>query len=162
MRDYDQARKGVQKALEMDGNYYPALYLLARIYVQQSKLNEAIAIFQKILTMDDAPILQSALGSALALAGQLSSARDVLKDLEQRSKERYVSGTHKAVIHLALGDTNRTFECLEEALGNRCEMMTWLKVDPAYDTIRRDLRFTRLLRRVGLDRERQLQKSAAS
>lgn len=162
MRDYDQALKEIQKGLEMDGNYYPALYLLGRIYAQQGNLTEAIAIFQRILTMDDAPILQSALGRVLALAGQLSSARDVLKDLEQRSRKRYVSGAHKAVIHLALGDKNRSFECLEEALSNRCEMMTWLKVDPAYDAIRQDLRFTKLLRRVGLDRECQFQKSAAS
>ncbi len=162
MRDYDQALKELQKALEMDGNYYPALYLLGHINVQQGNLTEAIAIFQRILNLADAPILHAALGRALALAGQQSSARKVLKDLEQQSKERYVSGTHKAVIHLALGDTNRTFECLEEALRNRCEMMTWLKVDPAYDTIRRDLRFQKLLRRVGLDRECQFQKSAAS
>jgi TolB-like protein/Tfp pilus assembly protein PilF len=162
MRNYDRALKEVQKAFEMNSNYHPALYLLGRIYVQQGKLNEAIEIFQRVFTIDDAPMFHAALGSAQALAGKHNIARRVLKDLELRSKERYVSGTHKAVIHLALGDANRTFECLEEALQNRCEMMTWLKVDPAYDTIRRDLRFTRLLRRVGLDRECQFQKSAAS
>ncbi len=162
MRDYDQAVKEVQKALEMDSNHQPALYLLGRVYIQQGKFSDAIAIFQKLLAVDDAPIFNAALGSAQALAGQRSSAHSALERLEQQSKDHYVSGTHKAVVHLALGDKSQALACLEEALSNRCEMMTWLKVDPAFDSIRRNLRFTKLLRRVGLDREYRLQQSAAS
>ena len=162
MRNYDQALKEVQKALEMDSNYQPALYLLGRVYVQQDKFPEAIAIFQKLVAVDDAPIFKAALGRAQALAGQRNRARSALESLEQQSKNRYVSGNHKAVVHLALGHKSQTFACLEEALNNRCEMMTWLKVDPAFDCIRGDLRFRKLLRRVGLDREYRLQQSAAS
>ena len=162
MRDYDEAQRELQKALEIDGNHQPALYLLGRIYVQLGKFAEAISIFEKLCSMDDAPMFKGVLGSAQALAGQESSARSTLKDLEQQSKQRYVSGHHKAIIHLALGDKNQTFACLEEALHNRCEMMTWLKVDPAFDSIRRDLRFTKLLRRVGLERKHQMPQSAAA
>ena len=162
MRNYDQALIEVQKALDMDSNYQPALYLLGRIYVQQDKLTKAIAIFQKLLAVDEAPIFTAALGRAQALAGQERNARSALETLEQQSKDRYVSGVHKAVVRLALRDKTRTFACLEEALNNRCEMMTWLKVDPAFDPIREDLRFKKFLRRVGLDREYQLQQSYAS
>jgi len=162
MRNYDQAVKEAQKALEMDPNHQPTLYLLGRIYVQQGKFTEAITIFEKLLAMDDAPIFTAALGRAQAMAGQPHIAHNALRSLEQQSKNRYVSGVHKAVVHLALGDKPRTLTCLEEALHNRCEMMTWLKVDPAFDVIRRDLRFKNLLRQVGLDREYQLQQSAAS
>lgn len=162
MRNYDQAVKEAQKALEMDPNHQPTLYLLGRIYVQQGKFTEAITIFEKLLAMDDAPIFTAALGRAQAMAGQPHIAHNALRSLEQQSKNRYVSGVHKAVVHLALGDKPRTLTCLEEALHNRCEMMTWLKVDPAFDVIRRDLRFKKLLRQVGLDREYQLQQSAAS
>lgn len=150
MGDYDRAQREVQKALEMESNHQPALYLLGRIYTQQGKFAEAIAIFEKLCSMDDAPIFKGALGNAQALAGQESSARITLERLEQQSKKRYVSGHHKAIIHLALGDKNATIACLVEALRNRCEMMTWLKVDPALESIRRDLRFTKLLRQVGL------------
>lgn len=160
MRDYDRAMKEVQNGLEIDSNYQPALYMLGRVYVQQGKLDEAIAIFKKLVETDDSPIFKAALGSALGLAGKHRSARRVVQTLEQQSKARYVSGYHKAVIYLALGEKNFAFACLEEALKNRCEMMTWLKVDPAFDNIRRDLRFTKLLLRVGLEGE--YQQSAAS
>lgn len=161
-RDYDRAMREAHKALEMDNNHQPTRYLLGRIYIQQGKFAEAIAIFQKLLENDDAPMFTAALGRTQALAGQHHSARRALQVLKQQSKDRYVSGVHKAVIHVALGEKNRTFACLEEALNNRCEMMTWLKVDPSFDSIRQDLRFIKLLRRVGLDTEYQLQQSAAS
>ena len=160
MRDYASALKEVQKGLEIDSNYQPALYMLGRVYVQLGKLDEAIAIFQKLVETDAAPIFKAALGNAFGLAGERHNARSVLQTLEQQSKSRYVSGYHKAIIHLVLGETNNAFKCLEEALTNRCEMMTWLKVDPAFDNVRRDLRFTKLLLRVGLEGE--YQQSAAS
>lgn len=162
MRAYDRALTEVKKGLEIDSNYQPALYTLGRVYVQQGKLDDAIAIFEKLVEVDDAPIFKAALGSALGFAGKLRPARNMVQTLEQQSKTRYVSGYHKAVIHLALGQTNRAFTCLDEALKNRCEMMTWLKVDPAFDNIRRDLRFRKFLLRVGLEGEYQLQQSAAS
>jgi TolB-like protein/Tfp pilus assembly protein PilF len=155
MRDYDQALKETEKALEMDNNHQPTLYLLGRIYVQQGKFTEAITIFEKLLATDDAPIFTAALGRAQAIAGQQDIAHKALQSLEQQSKTRYVSGVHKAVVHLALGDKTRTLACLEEARNNRCEMMTWLGVDPAFDVIRRDPRFKKLLRQVGLEREYQ-------
>lgn len=162
MREYDQAIKEIQRALEMDGDYHPLLYLLGRIYLEQGKFAEAIETFEKIVAEDDAPIFRAAIGRAYAMAGQERKARSVLRELDQQSKERYISESYKAVIHLALGDKNKAFACLEEAFQNHCEMMAWLKVDPAFDSVRRDLRFTNLLRRLGLDRDYQVELKSAS
>lgn len=162
MRHYNQAQSEVQKALDLNSSYAPALYLLGRVCIFQDRFAEAIAIFEKLCAADDLPMFRGALGYAQALAGEKSRARRTLQVLERQSKERYVSGQLKAVIYLGLGDKNRAFEWLNDALSNRCEMLTWLKVDPAFDGIRHDLRFTKLLHRVGLDRDYQLQQSAAS
>jgi len=56
----------------------------------------------------------------------------------------------KAVIHLALGDQEKTFACLERAYEERCELMIWVKVDPFFDSIRTDARFADLISRIGL------------
>jgi TolB-like protein/Tfp pilus assembly protein PilF len=160
---HEEALAEIQKTLEMDGNYYPAVYLLGRIYEQSGRIGKAVTEFKKALALNDAPMFLAALGRAYALAGKQRVARKVLNDLEGQTKLRYVSAYNNATIHLALDDKNRTFSCLEQAYEERCEMMAWLKVDPALSSIRNDLRFTNLLRRVGLDREYHLlDKFAAS
>lgn len=163
MKDYGRAIEEIQKALEMEGSYKPAFYLLGRIYEAMGELDLAIAVFKKPSAANDSPVFMAALGHAYALAGRRRDARRTLNALDKLSREQYVSPYGKAVILLALGDKNQCFSYLEQAYENRCEMMTWLKIDPAFDSIRTDLRFTSLLRRVGLDGGHQvLQKVAAS
>ena len=55
-----------------------------------------------------------------------------------------------AAVHLALGDRERAFDCLEKACAERSLGLTFLKVDPNLDVLRPDPRFTSLLVRVGL------------
>jgi len=61
-REYQHAIDEIQKPIEMDGNYHPALYLLGRIYEQNGQLAKAIAEFKKVLALNDAPMFLAALG----------------------------------------------------------------------------------------------------
>jgi TolB-like protein/Tfp pilus assembly protein PilF len=163
MKDYGRGIAEIQKALEMDSAYKPAFYVLGRIYEAMGELDLAIAVFKKASAANDSPVFLAALGHAFALAGRRRDARRTLNGLDKLSKDQYVSPYGIAVIHLALGDKNQCFSYLEQAYENHCEMMTWLKIDPAFDSIRTDLRFTSLLRRVGLGGGHEvLQKVAAS
>ena len=160
---HELAIEEIRKALDLDSHFQPALYLLGRIQLALGKIGRALEVFTRLLALSDAPLFLAALGYSYALADKKRPARNVLKELELQSTHRYVSAYSKATIHLALGEKNEAFSCLEEACTNRCEMLTWLKVDPAFDIVRTDLRFTNLLRRVGLDREYEsLQRRAAS
>src|SRR6185369_8533104 len=149
---YDKAIEEVKKALEIERDYKPALYLLGRTYERCGRVDEAIEIFKKIFASSNSPMFLGALGRAYASRGKQRLAKDVLKELEVLSKRCYVSAYSRAIIHLALGDEKRTFEYLEKACDDRCEMMTWLNIDPTFDNIRTDPRFTTLLHRVGLVR----------
>jgi tetratricopeptide (TPR) repeat protein len=150
-RDYSSAIGEVQKALELDGTHIPSLYLLGRIYEELGYIEQAIGLFKKILSLNETPMLTAVLGHAYALAGDERQARHVLAKLEKPSRGSYASAYSKALIHVALGDTRVAFEYLEQAYEDRCEMITMLKVDPALDPVRSDLRFAELLRRVGLE-----------
>ena len=149
-RQYEKAIEEVQKALEMERDYKPVLYLLGRTYEQCGQVDQAIEIFKKIFALSNSPMFLGALGHAYAVSGQERLAREVLNDFQELSKRSYVSAYSQAIIHLALGDEDQTFACLEKACNDRCEMMTWLRIDPCFDTIRSDPRFTNLLHRVGL------------
>ena len=146
---YENAIEEAQKALEMEHNYRPALYLLGRTYERRGQVDQAIEVFKKIFASSNSPMFLGALGHAYAVSGKHRLARNVLKELQELSKQYYVSAYSQAIIHLALGDENQIFDCLEKACYDRCEMMTWLRIDPCFDSIRHDLRFTNILHRVG-------------
>jgi TolB-like protein/Tfp pilus assembly protein PilF len=152
-RDFSRALAEAHKTLEMDNNHYPTFYFLGRIYMETGQLDQATEVLKRLLALSDAPMYQAALGRAYALSGKHREARGILSELEKNSPERYVSGYSMATIHLALGDKDQAFLCLEKAFEDRSELMLGLKIDPVFDSIRTDPRFTDLLRRLGLDRE---------
>ena len=147
---YEKAIEEVQKSLELERDYKPSLYLLGRAYELCGKVDEAIEVFKRIFALSNSPMFLGALGHAYAISGKHVLARKVLTDLQELSKRCYVSAYTQALIHVALGDKDQAFSCLEKACHDQCEMMTMLRIDPSLDSIRQDLRFTNLLHRVGL------------
>ncbi len=65
--EYEEAILEVQKTLELEKNYYPALYILGRTYEKMGQLGEAVTVFKKILALNDSPVFLAALGHAYAL-----------------------------------------------------------------------------------------------
>jgi len=55
-----------------------------------------------------------------------------------------------AVLHLGLGEHDAAFEWLHTACSARSLGIHWLKVDPIWDELRPDERFTAVLKRMGL------------
>jgi hypothetical protein len=56
------------------------------------------------------------------------------------------------MIHVGLGDHDRAFALLEKAYEARSWYLTWLKVEPTLDPLRKDPRYADLMRRVGFER----------
>jgi tetratricopeptide (TPR) repeat protein len=122
-------------------------------YEQKSMYREAIAEFQKALELTNgSPYVLGALGHAYAVSGNREKACQVLGDLRDLSKRRYVAPFASALIYTGLGDNERTFEWLEKAFEDRSWEMLRLKIDPRFDAQRADQRFANLLRRMGLER----------
>jgi tetratricopeptide (TPR) repeat protein len=112
-------------------------------------LNEAIAEFQKAADLmgESRSSTLEDVGHAYAMLGKRSEA---LKILAQLKKRDYPSGYGMAIIYTGLGEKDQALEWLEKAYEDRSELLTWLKVDPRFDSLRSDERFIKLLRRVGL------------
>jgi len=53
------------------------------------------------------------------------------------------------MVYAGLGDKDQALASLEKAYEARSWYVTWLKVEPALDSLRDDLRFKDLVRRVG-------------
>jgi hypothetical protein len=73
-----------------------------------------------------------------------------LNELQEISKQRYVSSASIAMTYAALGDKDQAFAWLEKADKAHDALLARLKVDPRFDILRSDPRFADLARRMGL------------
>ena len=150
-RDYDRAVEESNKALEMDGHLTFAYRVLGLSCLQQGKLDRAIAALNKAITFSSGGgAFEAYLGIAYAAAGKRTEALDVLANLHESAKKRYVSAYNFAVIHLGLGELDKAFEWFEKGFDERSGFLPFLKVEPLVDPARSDPRFHDLLHRIGL------------
>ncbi len=151
-RDYDQAIEQFQKTLELDQNFPTAHNFLPAAYEQKGMYSEAIAEFKKAipLTMGSEGTLSKAgLGHVYAVTGKKSEARTLVEELKQLSAQEYVPATSIALIYAGLGEKDQAFVWLDKGYEQRAFQMQWIKLDPRWDSLRSDPRFTDLMRRVG-------------
>ena len=74
-------------------------------------------------------------------------ALDKMKGFE---KEGRFSPYQLAIVYAGLGETDNAFESLDRAVQMRSTLLTYLKMDPRFDSLRKDPRFDSLLQRIGI------------
>ena len=150
-RRHDDAVAVLEKILEIESSFVPALYLLALNYTQKQMWTEATRFADRAVELSGRDSMRlCALGASLAAAGRRPEAEAIIKELAAMIPRRYVSAVETAYIYGALGETSLAFAWLEKALTERAWGMVLLRVDPRADPLRGDPRFPDLLRRVGL------------
>jgi TolB-like protein/Flp pilus assembly protein TadD len=95
-------------------------------------------------------------GTVYAAAGMRREAEQVLENIAVLPAQCYVIPYHIALIYHFLGDKEKTLLVLEEAFEQRDLWLVWIGVEPAFDNLRSDTRFRRLLELTGLGRELRL------
>ena len=151
-RRYNEALAQARRLLEMDSMFFQVRVELARAYLQLGQCDEALA------AMKHAP--EQASGAAYfggvwgwinARCGHPAQALAELNRFRAEAREgRYVSHYSLAIIHAALGDSERAFAQLDSAYVEGTWAMFTLRVEPAFEAMRADPRFARLLKKVGL------------
>jgi serine/threonine-protein kinase len=148
---YDRAIEQCRAAVEMDPEFSAAHWRLAEAYIQKAMYEEAISEMERALELSGGSTYMVArLGYAYAVAGKKYEALKVLGDLSEVPRDRYVAPDSVAIIYAGLGERELAFAWLEKAFDERSSWLAFLKVEPAYDRLRDDPRFTDLLGRVGL------------
>jgi len=147
-RSEDALREG-QKALDIDADYLVGLYLIGGVYTRLGRHDQALRLCARAVEISGrAPFFLSCLAWSQAAAGRSDEARSALEELERRRATEYVAPLHRAVVHAALGEADRAFQLLEEAIGRGgC----WIGSPrmPMFDAFRDDPRFAGHLRRIG-------------
>ena len=135
----------------MDPSFPVAHWNLGEVYEQEARYKEAIAEFQKFQSLSGGqPAATGELGHAYAVSGKRAEAQKALLSLKDLSKSRYVAPYDVALIYIGLGDKDQAMEWLEKAYEDHSASLTWVKVDPRFDSLRGDPRYRDLLRRMNL------------
>jgi TolB-like protein/DNA-binding winged helix-turn-helix (wHTH) protein/tetratricopeptide (TPR) repeat protein len=149
-RDAAAAIRHARRAILTDSTFWIGHMELGQAYTlngQHDLALEALADAARLSGGNSKPA--SLRGYVLARTGRVAEAREVLRLLETRAKERYVPPYAFALVHAGLGDASATFAWLDKAFADRDVHLMYLTVDAKWDPYRGDPRFQLLLARCG-------------
>lgn len=92
-----------------------------------------------------------AYGYTQAVAGNSAEAHASLRQLEVRSKQRYIPAIYFAGIYLGLGDKPNSMKYLNQAYEEHSDRLIYFGIEPMVNSMRADPEFQSLLRKIGLD-----------
>ena len=93
------------------------------------------------------------LAAALAKAGRMPEAADMLRDMQERQRKGETFWVPIAFTAVALGKPDLALQSLERAVIKRDAILYEYAFDPIFDPIRSDPRFVALWRSMGLPPE---------
>jgi tetratricopeptide (TPR) repeat protein len=146
-RDYKSAIETYKKALAIDPSFVPAHKGLMLAYEQTR--NHKLALEEAIVFLRLAG--DATLAAMVRAAGDYPAAiRKWQAVLEEQARAVYVAPMVLADLAARNGDRTAAFTWLSKALQERSAPLVYLNVDPVYNLIRDDPRFTQLLAKVDL------------
>jgi serine/threonine protein kinase/tetratricopeptide (TPR) repeat protein len=152
-RKFDLGIEECQKVLDINPSFMVARLFLGLNLMSKGLPEEAILEFQKALELSEGQYLgaQAFLGYAYAITDKKSEAREILRQLQDKSTQRIISPGYIAFVYIGLGEKDRAMEWLERGYEEKDWQMVFLKVYPQYDSYRSDPRFLALLKKMNLD-----------
>ena len=152
-RQYDQALEQYGKTLKLYPDFFVAHAQLAWLYAQLGDFPNAITQITKTRLLEG--------GSAQKVAADELAFRKAFKNrgaegFWQAVRGAIQPGTFDVEVFFApqifarLGDTDIALDTLQRSYEQRVFFANFIKVDPAYDSLRSDPRFANLVQRMGL------------
>ena len=145
-RRYDEAIAQLRDTVDMHPEFYWAHRFLGRALELKGATGEAIAEYRKAFELNDDPVVLALLAHAEVSIGKQNEARQILAQLMEEAKARYVPAYAFAVIYLALAEKDQALDWLEKAARDHDGFYsTFINVDPYLDPLRGDPRFGALV-----------------
>jgi len=151
-RRFDEAIRKYKNVIKDFPNYIFGHYGLSKIYRFVGKSDEAVAeAIETKKIFNDGIFALSAEIESLAANGQETEASEKLENLLETSKSRFVSPYNLALIYCYFKDKEKVLDKLEDALAIKEAWLNWAGVEPAFDFIRDDERFQKILETIGYE-----------
>lgn len=148
-RQYDNAARCFNDMLSQDPTNNNARYILGLVYLAQGHTDRALPLFQD-LYKTNAVLAAAPLGYTYGKLERRAEAAAVLAHMQELEKQAYLPPQEFAIVHVGLGQYDQAFAWLEKAYQERFAYLIYLTIEPLFDSLHGDPRFTNLARRLNL------------
>jgi serine/threonine-protein kinase len=150
-RQHDEAVAQLKKTLELDGSFYAGHMFLGGVYAHQQRLEEALAALQTArLHGGDTSRILGWTAYVNGLMGRKRKASNIAAELEEFARSQYVCPVDLARSYVGIGNEDRALARLQQAADLRCGRLIWTGIDPSFESVWRDERFSAIRSRMSL------------
>src|SRR5262249_2188492 len=139
--------------LEIDPTFSPAHFHLSLVYRLTGKYDLWLEEWEKSARLDNdlngLALIEEA-KREYPKSGFNGAMKRIVTLKEEQASRAYVDPALIASDHALIGEKDIAFAWLEKAYAERSVRITYLKVSPAFHSLRSDPRYADLLRRMGL------------
>jgi TolB-like protein/Tfp pilus assembly protein PilF len=148
--DLGAARDQIERTRALAPRYPLALWRLGDWHLAQKQYEPAVRAYAEAESLSEGIYMMGYLGMSYGLLGERDEALKVLRRLDERAAERYVSPLDRALIHAGLGQVDEAYAHIDAAREIRVSDMARFKLLPWPDCIREDARFQATARALNL------------
>jgi serine/threonine protein kinase/tetratricopeptide (TPR) repeat protein len=145
----DEALACYDKLVKDNPDYTNGQYGRGLMYLKRGLNHDAIIALETLYNKNERGTA-AALGYAYGISGKESAAREVLAEMQRLDRQSHLPAQEFALVYLGLGDKDNAFIWLKKAVDDHFAPTSYLAVDPIYDSIRSDPRFTELVKSLNL------------
>ena len=147
---FDLAIRQLKLAIELDPHYYRPYMFMGRVLCENNRYAEAIAAFEKALSMNPENMEAMAFrGCAMAAVGDRNGALECLRKVKE-SEDRFEPAILLAMIYASLGEAQEMFDSLQIAFERKSTPLYLVVLDKDILRYKSDPRYVSFLKLLGL------------
>jgi adenylate cyclase len=144
--DYASAAEEIEQSFELDHDYPEALFYKGLLRFRQEDYRGAV----ECLSNSEFPWDIGVLAAAYARLGRKTLARECVARLGKLAGLQYLNPLAEAFAAIGMKHFDLAFQRLNEAIDDKTAFVNLLAVEPFFEPLRSDQRFTNLLKRLNL------------
>jgi tetratricopeptide (TPR) repeat protein len=118
----DEAMAQFHKTLEIDQTFFYAHEVLGQALQLTGDLSAAITEYTRAQQLSDSEEVRVMLATAKAQSGDKEAAVQMLAEMEEQSRHRYVHPYWRALLYLSLGNHDEAIRWLAQTISNAGEL----------------------------------------
>ena len=114
-RQFDRAIQQFRETLQLDPTSYLVMWVSGQAYECKGDFPAALRWYAKARQLEDNSLLLAQIGGIYARMGDERGARNILKQLQQRSARQHVPPDAFGILYFHMGEKNKAFAFLNKA-----------------------------------------------